>query len=211
MSGPGLRERLRNETRGAHDALDRALDLLGAPLGLPQYRCLLGRFHGFHRALEPALAAQLDPALLRGRAKLPALEHDLRACGMQPEEVAELPVLALPLIQGRAEAMGAFYVAEGSTLGGRLISRHLRGNAALPADAHRYFNVYGEQTGERWRDACAALNASATDGEGNRTVRTAGAVFEALLGWLSPAAWTHCEERMVGATGIEPVTPTMSR
>ena len=209
MSGSGLRERLRNETRGAHDALDRALDLLGAPLTLAQYRRLLERFHGFHRALEPALAVRLDAALLRGRGKLPALEHDLVACGMRLQEMTALPVAELPPLADRAEAMGAFYVAEGGTLGGRLIGRHLSGNPSIPAEAQRYFNVYGEQTGERWREACAALDASAADPD--RTVHAASAVFGALLGWLAPAGWKDGVERMVGATGIEPVTPTMSR
>ncbi len=209
MTGSGLlRDRLRDETRAAHEALDGALDLLGEPLGLSQYRRLLGRFHGFHRAVEPTLAAVLDPVLLEGRGKLPALEHDLRICGMDPEEMAALPVAALPSLRDRASALGAFYVAEGSTLGGRLISRHLQGSAAVPAEAHRYLNVYGERTGELWRAACVALDAHGSD---DRTVAAANAVFRALRGWLSPATWKECEERMVGATGIEPVTPTMSR
>ena len=209
MSGSGLRERLRNETRGAHDALDGALDLLGAPVTFAQYRHLLERFHGFHRALEPTLAVRLDAALLRGRSKLPALEHDLVACGMRLQEMTALPVAELPPLADQAEAMGAFYVAEGSTLGGRLIARHLRGNPSVPAEAQWYFNVYGEQTGERWREACAALEASVAHGE--RTVHAANAVFAALLGWMAPAGWKDGVERMVGATGIEPVTPTMSR
>ena len=209
MNGPSLRERLRNETRGAHDALDGALDLLGAPLNLGQYRRLLERFHGFHRAIEPALGVRLDAALLRGRGKLPALEHDLVACGMRLQEVAALPLAVLPPLANRAEAMGAFYVAEGGTLGGRLIGRHLRGNPSVPSEAQRYFNVYGEQTGERWREACAALDASAADAD--RTVQAANAVFTALTAWLAPARWKDDAERMVGATGIEPVTPTMSR
>ncbi len=209
MSGSGLRERLRNETRGAHDALDGALDLLGAPLTLAQYRRLLERFHGFHRALEPALAVRLDAALLRGRSKLSALEHDLVTCGMRSQEIAALPVAVLPPLLDRAEAMGALYVAEGSTLGGRLIGRHLRGNPSVPMEAQRYFNVYGEQTGERWRETCSALDASVANGD--RTVHAANAVFAALLGWLAPTSWRNGVERMVGATGIEPVTPTMSR
>ncbi len=209
MSGSGLRERLRHETRGAHDALDGALDLLGVPLSLAQYRRLLERFHGFHRGIEPALAVRLDAALLRGRGKLPALEHDLVACGMRLQEMTALPVADLPPLADQAEAMGAFYVAEGSTLGGRLIGRHLRNNPSVPAEAQRYFNVYGEQTGDRWREACAALEVSVADGD--RTVRAANAVFAALLDWLTPAGWKDGVERMVGATGIEPVTPTMSR
>ncbi len=204
----GLRERLRHETRAAHDALDGALDLLGAPLDLPQYRRLLGRFHGFHRAVEPALAAALDPVLLDGRGKLPALEHDLLVCGMVRHEVTALPVAALPPFCNRGEALGAFYVVEGSTLGGRLISRHLQDNAAVPAEAHHYLNVYGERTGERWRAACRVLDAHGSD---HCTIRIANAVFRALHEWLSPDTWKDCGERMVGATGIEPVTPTMSR
>ena len=68
MSGArnGLRDRLRQATRLSHDRLDAALDLLGPPVTLAEYRALLGRHHGIHRALEPVLTRTLEHALVAG-------------------------------------------------------------------------------------------------------------------------------------------------
>ncbi|WP_419729546.1 biliverdin-producing heme oxygenase [Lichenicola sp.] len=182
-----LRDRLRRETRPAHDALDQALDLIDRPIDLPGYTRLLARFHGFHRAIEPALAATLPAALTEGRSKLSALRHDLLTCGMREHEIAALSAIAgLPALTGRPEAMGALYVVEGSTLGGRLIGRHMQRNPAIPADACHYFNVYGEGTGERWREICDALERVSDPDTDDRAMGAANAIFARLQDWLMP-------------------------
>ena len=110
VTGPP-RGRLRNRTRAAHDVPD----LQEGPFRPLRYRRLLGRFHGVHRADEPALSAVLDPVLQQGRC-----------------EVA---------------APGALDVAEGGTLGGRLINRPVRDSPAVPVPGHRHLDVYRRATG----------------------------------------------------------------
>jgi heme oxygenase len=188
-----LRDQLRLETRMAHEALDGSLDLTtGRPLDLHQYARLLGRFHGFHQAIESRLAPLLEPALLAGRSKLPALRHDLRSCGIPDHALSQLPTIdALPPITGHAAALSAFYVAEGSTLGGRVIGRHVSSNPEIPSDACRYFNIYGDETGTRWRTVCSALDAASAPATNEQAVTTANAVFSSLQRWLEPSAWRN--------------------
>ena len=185
----GLRERLRRDTRHAHDSLDASLDLIGPPLRLAQFIRLLGRFHALHRAVEPALAASLEPSLLAGRGKLAALEHDLRLCGADTTDVITSAAPNLPPLTDRAAALGALYVIEGSTLGGRIIARHLRQENVIPPDALRYFDIYGGQTGEMWRIICRALDAIVDSEEAERSVRMAIAMFGMVQAWMASAHW----------------------
>ena len=185
-----LRDRLRTETRAAHDALDDALDLVGQPIALDQYVRLLARFYGFHQAVEPALAAMIEPPLWAGRSRLAALRHDLSCCGMSAAAVQMLPVIDdLPALTDRPAALGAFYVSEGSTLGGRIIDRHLQRNPAIPAEARTYFTAYGAETGARWQAACAAIDASSSADHDRQTIRSAQLVFASLQRWLALAHW----------------------
>ncbi len=52
--------------------------------------------------------------------------------------------------RNEAEAMGALYVMEGSTLGGKLIAKSLRTCSDWPVRGICYFNPYGERTGAMW-------------------------------------------------------------
>lgn len=186
-AGPhaNLRERLRSETRPAHDALDRSLDLIDRPLTRPEYTRLLARFYGFHRVTEPALESALDASATSGRSKLPSLLHDLRACGVTEAELGRLARIdRLPPMISLPAALGALYVVEGSTLGGRLIGRHVKANPDMPEDSCRYFNVYGEQTGERWRATCSTLEAASDPRTDDEAIETANAIFARLHGWL---------------------------
>ena len=186
-----LRDRLRSETRAAHDALDETLDLTGQPLTLAQYIRLLARFYGFHRAIEPLLARLIEPSLWTGRSKLAVLQQDLGRCGMSAAAVRLLPAPDddLPSITDRATAFGALYVSEGSTLGGRIIDRQLQTNLVIPADARSYFGGYGAQTGAKWQAICEALETSSNPNHHQRTIRSAQLVFASLQRWLAPSQW----------------------
>ena len=182
----GLRERLRRDTRQAHDSLDASLDLIGPPLQLAQFARLLGRFHALHQTVEPALAAVLEPSLLAGRGKLAALRYDLKICGIDAIAPGRPN---LPPLTDRATALGALYVIEGSTLGGRFIARHLRQERDLPPEAFRYLEIYGERTGEMWRLVCDALDSVDGPNGPNRSVQTAIAMFSVVQAWLAPVHW----------------------
>jgi heme oxygenase len=120
------------------------------------------------------------------RAKLPLLEADLQALGQDPRTLPHCP--APPRLRDVAEAFGCVYVLEGSTLGGRVISRHVQ--ARLGADVpRRFLDAYGARTGENWQTFRSALSAAARarniDG---RVIAGAKATFESFTAWLSASA-----------------------
>jgi heme oxygenase (biliverdin-IX-beta and delta-forming) len=58
--------------------------------------------------------------------------------------------LVFPAIGTMAEALGALYVVEGSTLGGRKILQALR-SQGLPTDSLHFLDPYGKDAGAKWR------------------------------------------------------------
>ena len=182
-------DRLREETRAAHDAIERVFDWEGRLATREGYRALLGRLHGFHAVWEPAAAALLnDPALFEPRRKAHLLARDLVHLRLAPEAVARLPRPggdAAP--RTREEALGGLYVLEGSTLGGQVIARHLlRALAVGPATGGAYYAAYGEAVGPMWRAVRARLLAEAADAAtADAVVAAAGRTFESMRAWLA--------------------------
>jgi heme oxygenase (biliverdin-IX-beta and delta-forming) len=188
---PGeLRARLRDATAPAHQRLEAALDLLAEPCERSRFVEVLERFRGFHAAWEPALALALpdDAALLVDRRKLALIDVDLLALGRPRERIEALPepAFAAALCRMPASALGSLYVLEGSTLGGKFISRRLREIAGswLPEAGLRYFDPYGDASGSRWRETLARLEAAPT-AQWPGIEAGAIATFEGLQGWLA--------------------------
>lgn len=176
---------LRAATRPAHDRLEGTLGLLDEGLDRDAYRAVLERFHGFWRDWEPAVAALLDdPALTGPRRRLHLLQADLASLGVPPAAVARLPSCSPLPLHDAAAALGSLYVMEGSTLGGRVIQRHVE--RRLGAVGCRYFSGYGDQTGAMWRSFLARLD-QAPAADADRIIAGAVATFERLAWWLMPA------------------------
>lgn len=151
------------------------------------YVGVLGRLYGFWRGWEPQVAAVLlDEALLAPRRRLHLLAADLKAAGVCDADVAALPACPPPVLDSAAEALGSLYVMEGSTLGGRVIQRHVErclGEAGRAACS--YFGGYGAQTGAMWRAFLARLDTVPAE-DGERVGRGATATFERVGWWLDP-------------------------
>lgn len=186
------RDALRAATDAAHQRLHRLPDfaaLAAGRIALAQYAALLQRTLGFHAALEerldrmPGLAAY--GIHLAERRRTPLLRDDLRWLGLS----AEVPRAPLPPLRDTAEAMGALYVAEGSTLGGRHLARALDGLLPPGEDGRRFLLGHGARHGAMWRDVCAAIERCGTTPVA-RAAMVAGAVatFAAFEAWFSPPA-----------------------
>lgn len=80
--------------------------------------------------------------------------------------------------------MGALYVMEGSTLGGRYIYKMLQGHPSLevPVAALHFFNGYGEATSQRWKSFGAALNSLPLHQD--EIVRSAEETFRLFAQWI---------------------------
>lgn len=152
---PTLHERLKQATAIDHQAVEDRVDLMGID-SLARYQRVLVAFHGFWPGIEVRINAALPSDLQvewAPRWRAARLLADLLALGGEsPTEVAALPVCKdWPAITNQAEALGALYVVEGSSLGARHISRHLQARLGLDAaSGASFFAGHGEQTGPWW-------------------------------------------------------------
>ena len=184
--------RLREETRDLHDAIERGLDWerrVATPAG---YRALLARWYGFHATFEPAAAAVFADAAAEGffgpRRKLHLLRRDLFHLGLTAGEVDALPMCGPPMpIAARAEALGALYVLEGSTLGGQIVARHVERTLGLDprGGGCAYYASYGRNgIGPMWRAFQGEVAAQSSPATDDALVRAARWTFDRLRGWL---------------------------
>lgn len=182
---------LRRETRESHDRLEAGLKVLDPAFTCDAYRQLLERFWGFCAPAEPrVLATGAWQALgldAEQRSKVVRLEADLLALGHGHSSLARLPLCSdLPCIDSVPGALGYLYVFEGATLGGAMISRHLRHTLGLSrARGAAFFGSYGSEVGPMWKAFTGALTAyaAATDEE-RQIVHAACETFSKLERWL---------------------------
>ena len=182
--------RLRVETRREHEAVEQVLDLMGASLTPAVYQWRLKQFYGFYAPLEQALQVRsliLFPgtgAVLAARLEKTALlRQDLRYLGVATDSI---PLCGdLPPLSTQAAMLGCLYVLEGATLGGRMISRHIRDSLGItPTQGGRFFEGYGDATGMMWQTMRQLLVTGAPEAHSeNSIVTSAMATFARLRGW----------------------------
>ena len=196
---PTILTRLRLETRGEHDAVERVLDLMGASVTRQAYCQRLVLFYGFYAPLEAALRircarpgkggdeAALHLASLSPRLhKTALLRQDLHYLGVSADA---LPLCRhLPSVQTQAELLGCMYVLEGATLGGRLITQHVQATFGItPATGGSFFNGYASDTGTMWQAMRHLLTSCALDTQTeDAMVANAIATFTCLRNWCDP-------------------------
>jgi heme oxygenase len=158
---------LRADTHAAHTALDQGFDTVDRLAVVAERGVMLGRYYCLHAAAERAMVPFLqdDQELdMPSRARSAVIARGLDAVGA--ERPGLVPALA---IGSRAAALGALYVVEGSTLGGRGILRALRDRGVDTAGLE-FLDPYGAQCGAMWRAVLAVLE---------RDLAEAGALVEA--------------------------------
>jgi heme oxygenase len=145
---------LRTETHDAHEALEahpvsRAIAAENITTdGYVRYLQIMERVvQGMEAALEPRLQSHV--ADIRDRSKASLIASDLEALGAGKNPFPEFNELAGGGDTGHA--FGAYYVLEGSALGGRVILKQLPQELRESGDKTRYFEGYGTQTGPMWQ------------------------------------------------------------
>ena len=185
--------RLRVATHDAHERLEARIDILECASSLPTYKILLQQFYGFYFLLEPRLAEVLARELptfdFEARRKVPLLARDLGVFGVGLDQLDVLPACRnLPAVKALPGALGCLYVMEGSTLGGKIISRYLRERLDLDAtNGAAFFNGYGGETGRMWRAFGEMLTCWAEETGEDDALILQGAIqtFAALEVWLA--------------------------
>jgi heme oxygenase len=189
--GTSARDALRAATGAVHERLHGLKGfarLAEGRIGLAEYRALLARLHGFHAALEAALAAGPGVSAwgidLVERRRSPLLAADRAALGDEaPPDPAPIPAP-----DSAAAAMGWLYVSEGSTLGGLHLARALDPLLGEATEGRRFLLGHGARHGAMWRECCAAIEACGAE-PGRRAAMVAGAVtgFLAFEDWFGGA------------------------
>ncbi|NWE37249.1 biliverdin-producing heme oxygenase, partial [Pseudomonas gingeri] len=112
---------------------------------------------------------------------------DLHALGLDDPAVAALPrCTSLPPLDTPAACLGALYVLEGATLGGQILRREMAQRLGLDADnGGAFLNVYGAETGRRWKDFLDYLSRVPLDAHAKlRAVNAARSTFSCFEQWL---------------------------
>jgi heme oxygenase len=125
------------------------------------YAAILRMFYGYFFPLENIIQASITPLQLHDIAERRNAGTILRDLASIQEAASGIMLCEnLPAISSAAQAFGALYVMEGSTLGGKIIARMLLKNAAFPVpeDALHFFSGYRDDTGPKWKAFLEALN-----------------------------------------------------
>jgi heme oxygenase len=187
---PPLSIQLRERTSPLHRQIEAVLRLPGAIQSRDDYQAWLGRYLGFYEPLEGSLAAFPEweglGLEMTTRSHARGLVDDLVSLGSDPEVEPRAKPAMLPELPSFAHALGAFYVVEGATLGGRLILRDLEARLSQQiCGATRFFGNRGDAVGPMWRSFRAAL-----DGFGLEQPRLcADAVMGAERTFIAMQAW----------------------
>ncbi len=182
-------ELLRERTGKQHQELERVLIPSIKAVNTPDaYIKLLQLFYGYYYPLEQHIAAHMDisfPGGFERRRKASLLLDDIAAISGVP---ATTPPCCtdIPAITDNAQALGAMYVLEGSTLGGQVICQILMRNLAAPElpKALSFFNGYGADTQSYWDTFVHYLQGYHGDEtQQQRMLEAAAATFEHFRLW----------------------------
>lgn len=155
---------LKEQTKKQHDDTEVKLQsqkIFDKSYTLEDYKTLLIHNYQLISRYEPQIQKQLQsyPELkLELRSKIAALKTDLNNLNIQTMD--ENPTHNL---ENEAEAFGALYVMEGSTLGGNVIAKQLKRNLEFENVEFNYFGVYGENTGVYWNEFKSIIDKSITE------------------------------------------------
>lgn len=145
-----ISEYLKIETTKEHIAVESLIPFLSGEFTVRSYADLLDRLLGFFEGYEDALrdcehvedAPDFHMRLFRTK----ALRADLAALGRDTSSSrGKYPFF----LRQKSEALGAMYVVEGSTLGGRVIAKRLT-DLDIPSSALCFYSSYGAETGAMW-------------------------------------------------------------
>jgi heme oxygenase len=187
-----LSVRLRRTTAPLHAKVERVLGLPGAVRYRQDYCRLLGRFLGIYEPLEQVFQRfddwdrlGLAPA---SHAHVVNLTLDLSALGIDLGRLPRAPPRMLPNLPTFPHALGALYVLEGATLGGRVILRALESRmGGQIAGASRFLGGQCAAAGPTWQSFRASLDdfGRAQPGRCVDVLSGADRMFRANLAWFT--------------------------
>lgn len=151
------------------------------------YINLLKIFYSYFGGLEQKTSRYINQENLKDyaqRRKTEAIADDLKMLGSTAPKFAGNGFL--PKIDNYLQAFGALYVIEGSTLGGKIISKMIQQHLHIDNGAGlSFFNSYGEHTQQMWDEFKAVLNAAVdTDKAEAIVLNAANQTFACFKRWM---------------------------
>jgi heme oxygenase len=189
MRGRSTLRRLRSDTAALHALAEQHVRILDEDASPADYQRYLAVMHAFHAPLELQFAAHAGLARAGFgaslRQKRTLIERDLAALGDRRTAWPACP--RLPEVGPLPRAVGAAYVLEGSTLGGRYILAKLPpALALLRGRATAFLEGYGAATGGRWRAFGEVVERAITSPAAeDEAVLGARETFARLIDWLA--------------------------
>jgi len=180
-------DKLRANTKQNHEDLEaEMLPMIKGIRTKADYARLLRIFYGFYKPLEEGIDQYIgehELPDLQQRRKTSLILDDLVQLG-QP--FSDIPIDAsAPSINSIGDAFGAMYVMEGSTLGGKVISKMIASGLGInEQQGLSFFHGYGGETGSRWKTFLARLDVYSDTPEESAVVKTANDVFNRFQHWI---------------------------
>lgn len=182
---------LRQQTAESHQKLeDNYLSkaILNPSVTQADYQKYLAGLYGLTIACEDQVfpVVSLVVPQIEKRYKSGKIIEDLSFTGYSDLKIDELPYYQYKF-STVAEALGIMYVLEGSSLGGRILYKHV--NQHLGLDSKKgaaYFWGYGTETGPMWKSFISGVARYAAENkEGQQIIDSAIKTFIITDTWLS--------------------------
>lgn len=180
-----LLEKIRVATADRHLELESILSPFINNLKTPEeYLIILKSFYGYVFPVQEMIIKYIDAATLpdiNNRRNSDLLLRDIENLG----DYSEIKkAVLLPQICNTPSAIGALYVLEGSTLGGKIISRMITEKTGLNKSLD-FFTGYGSETGKMWKKFTDYLSLIKEEAAQNQIVNGAEDTFKFFIIWLS--------------------------
>ncbi len=178
-----INEQLKDSTQASHQALEKKMvSIIKKIKTREDYVNFLKLMYGYYSALERSVQEYVTEMEIGKRRKAERLLQDISYF-----ESTSTPDLCkeLPPISSHAEALGAMYVMEGSTMGGKIIARMIEGQAGIDGPSgFSFFNGYGEETSKMWEEFKTFLNRPFDEIEKLNLILTANRTFRTFYNWI---------------------------
>ena len=180
-----LTEKLKERTARVHQESEkkmiRALKRIDTT---EEYMQMLNWLYGFYAPLEALVYSQLPPELfpdIEKRCRAEFIRWDMKESGIPPlpPDICE----ELPCIDCFSRALGALYVMEGSTLGGRVIASLISRQLGSPQSLS-FFSGYGAETAFMWQSFKDFLDQPFTNEEKQEILSAAEETFLTFKNWI---------------------------
>lgn len=182
-----LSDRLKRETQQAHLSLEKILiPKIKAINSTPEYARVLEILYGFYKPVEDRIAHFVNQSHLADideRRKAHWIIEDLK---LMDAESSPALCTSLPAMHNTADALGAMYVLEGSTLGGRIICKMIANSLPSTANAGlHFFEGYGHLTVEKWNTFGSYINSfTGNFNEEDKMIAAATSTFITFKNWI---------------------------